>query len=173
MNAAAGEGCFVDTNLLLYSFDPADPVKHALARQWLAILWSNGAGRISWQVLNEFCANAERKLKVPSATVRESVESLVQWQPLGFHVGAVRRTWYWMDQAGLNYWDGMILAAAESLGCPWLLSEDFQPGRKYGTVQVVDPFQTDPRNFFRGEVFSGARYSNPGTPFTRRESARE
>lgn len=145
---AAGDGCFVDTNLLLYSFDPADRVKHAVAQRWLAMLWSSKEGRISWQVLNEFYANAERKLKVPSVTARNSVESLVEWAPLGFHIGLMRRAWHWMDQAGVTYWDGLILAAAESLGCRWLLSEDFQDGRKYGAIQVVNPFRTDPEQFF-------------------------
>ena len=145
--SAAGDGCFVDTNLLLYSFDPADPAKHALARRWMAMLWSSGIGRISWQVLNEFYANAERKLRVPSVIARKSVEGLVQWQPLGFEIGSMRRAWHWMDQAGMTYWDGLILAAAESLGCRWLLSEDFQHGRRYGSVQVINPFQTDPQQF--------------------------
>jgi len=30
-------------------------------------LWASGAGRISWQVLNEFYFNAVRKLGVPTS----------------------------------------------------------------------------------------------------------
>ena len=33
----AGDSCFVNTNLLLYAFDPADAVKHKVARQCCTI----------------------------------------------------------------------------------------------------------------------------------------
>jgi hypothetical protein len=48
---------FVDTNVLLYSGDPADAVKQRAAHQWLSALWEQGAGRLSWQVLHEFYVN--------------------------------------------------------------------------------------------------------------------
>jgi len=53
-----------------------------------------------------------------------------------------------MDRAGISYWDSLILAASESLQCRWLLSEDFQAGRTYGSVEVVNPFETDAHSFF-------------------------
>ena len=46
--------CFVDTNVLLYSLDPRDPIKKARSKEWLEYLWQFGAGRLSWQVLHEF-----------------------------------------------------------------------------------------------------------------------
>jgi len=146
---AAGDTCFVDTNLLLYAFDPVDAGKHEVAKQWMELLWSSNSGRISWQVLNEFYANAERKLRLPAPAARKTVEELAEWQPVGFQMSSILRAWHWMDQAGLSYWDGLILAAAEHLGCRWLLSEDFQADRKYGSVQVVNPFRTDPSDFFQ------------------------
>jgi len=149
---AAGDSCFVDTNLLLYAFDPGDTVKHRVAKLWLELLWSSNSGRISWQVLNEFYANAERKLKLPTLAARGAVEDLAEWQPMGFHMSSLLRAWYWMDDAGVSYWDSLILASAESLGCRWLLSEDFQHGRQYGSVQVVNPFRTDPAELFGPRV---------------------
>ena len=50
------------------------------------------------------------------------------------------------DRAGVSYWDALILASAEGQGCHGLLSEDFQPGREYGPVRVVNPFVTDPQS---------------------------
>ena len=44
-------------------------------------------------------------------------------------------------QHQLQIWDGIILAAAASAGCPlMLLSEDFQHGFAWGGVTVVNPF---------------------------------
>jgi len=37
-----GGSCFVDTNLLLYSFDSREPVKREKAREWIDHLWRTG-----------------------------------------------------------------------------------------------------------------------------------
>ena len=140
---------FVDTNLLLYALDSKAPPKQHLASVWLDTLWKHEAGRVSWQVLHEFYVNATGKLGAPAATSRRIVEWYGEWQPIGFSIALVRRAWYWTDHAGLSYWDALILAAAERCGGPWLLSEDFQMGRKYGVVQIVNPFLAEPDRWFR------------------------
>ncbi len=45
---------FVDTNVLIYALDEADPKKQEAARVWRADLWKSRRGRISYQVLQEF-----------------------------------------------------------------------------------------------------------------------
>ena len=145
--SAAAERFFGDTNVLLYSVDPAGGGKRELAQQWADALWTSDAGRISWQVLNEFYANAVRKLRAPVQGVRTTVETLAQWQPTGFGLGALQRAWYWADKAGIPYWDSLIVASAEAAGCANLLSEDFQTGRKFGEVTVVNPFRAGPGEF--------------------------
>jgi predicted nucleic acid-binding protein len=146
MNAAA-DRFFVDTNVLLYSIDATDTAKHVRARQWMDALWKTDSGCLSWQVLNEFYWNAVGKLKAPAVRVRENVETLVLWQSVDFGLGLLHRAWYWSDRGGVAYWDSLILAAAESTGCKYLLSEDFQAGRKFGDLTVVNPFLTRPEDF--------------------------
>ena len=41
---------------------------------------------------------------------------------------------------GLSYWDGAIIAAAESLGASILYTEDLNHGQHYGSVQAINPF---------------------------------
>ena len=146
MNAAA-ERFFVDTNVLLYSVDPAGGNKRELAQRWADALWTSGAGRISWQVLNEFYVHAVRKVRAPAGDVRTMVEAFAQWQPTGFGLGVVQRAWYWADKTGVHYWDSLIVASAEAAGCAYLLSEDFQAGRKFDALTVVNPFRTGPEEF--------------------------
>jgi len=138
------DSTFVDINVLLYSFDARETVKCAQARRWLDYLWRTGEGRMSWQVLHEFYANAIRKLRVPPIEVREAVSLFSRWRPGGINFAVVERGWYWMDQAQLSYWDSLILASAERLGCAILLSEDFQGGRNYEGVRVINPFEQSP-----------------------------
>jgi predicted nucleic acid-binding protein len=143
---------FVDTNLLLYSVDRTDAAKYKAARSWMTALWTHGAGSLSWQVLHEFYANAVRKLGLETGKARATVESLAFWRPAEPDLHIIRRSWHWMDAAQLSYWDGMIVAAAEQAGCPWLLSEDFQPGRKFGSVTVVHPFRAQPDDYGLGVI---------------------
>ena len=109
--------------------------------------WATASGRLSWQVLNEFYAHATRELQVPAPGVRQIVQQLSYWQPVRFGLGLVQRAWHWSDQAGVPYWDSLILAAAEVSGCACLLSEDFQAGRTFSGLMVVNPFDSRPEEF--------------------------
>ena len=40
----------------------------------------------------------------------------------------------------INYWDALLVAAAESAGCTELYSEDLNAGQSYSGVRVVNPF---------------------------------
>jgi predicted nucleic acid-binding protein len=42
------------------------------------------------------------------------------------------------------FWDALILAAAKSLSCRFLLTEDLQAGQDFEGVLVVNPFVSDP-----------------------------
>jgi hypothetical protein len=41
---SAGDGFFVDSNVLLYSVDPVDSARRIRAIEWLEALWMAGAG---------------------------------------------------------------------------------------------------------------------------------
>lgn len=143
----AGDGFFVDSNLLLYYIDPVDAAKRARATEWLEALWTAGSGRLSWQVLHEFYWNAVKKMRMEPASAREIVGDLSHWKPVDTSMGLVQQAWGWMDAAQLTYWDALILAAAQRSGARYLLSEDFQGGREYDDVKVLNPFDHSPADF--------------------------
>lgn len=138
---------FVDSNLLLYYVDPADPQKQARAMEWLDYLWMTGAGRLSWQVLHEFYWNAVRKMRLEPVRGRELVQDLTNWRPVDSSLGLVQQAWFWIDSAQLSYWDALIVAAAQRSGAQYLLSEDFQPHRWFENIQVLNPFDHSPADF--------------------------
>jgi predicted nucleic acid-binding protein len=138
---------FVDTNLLVYAVDSSEPRKCLAAGNWVDALWSTNSAALSWQVIQEFYANASRKLRMPESQARRLAVNYLQWNPLDMNRDLIERAWYWQDQSQISYWDGLIVAAAEELECPWLLSEDFQTGRKFGNLTVVNPFLKHPQEF--------------------------
>jgi predicted nucleic acid-binding protein len=138
---------FTDTNVLLYGHDQRNAAKRRAAQDWIGLLWERGAGRLSWQVLNEFYANAIGRIGAPARVARRTAEAYSSWNPAGFGLGMLHRAWYWMDKAGVPYWDSLIIAAAETMNCAYLLSEDFQAGREFGDITVVNPFRSTPEEF--------------------------
>lgn len=137
---------FVDTNVFVYARDRTDEWKNRRALEWLAALWDQRAGRLSWQVLQEYYVSATRKLDPPRAAsdAREDVTSLVTWQPIPLDLSTVDAAWAIEDRYGLSWWDALIVAAAEAGGCTHLLTEDLQDGQALGSVTVVDPFAHSP-----------------------------
>jgi predicted nucleic acid-binding protein len=138
---------FVDSNLALYYVDPIDAKKRALATEWLNHLWMAGAGRLSWQVLHEFYWNAVRKMRLNPEDARKVVEDLWHWRPVDSSLALVQQAWEWVDATQVSYWDALIVAAAHRSGARYLLSEDFQAGRRFGEVEVLNPFEHSPREF--------------------------
>lgn len=143
----AADRFFFDTNVLLYGLSANEPAKQRAAREWISVLWGVEGGRISWQVIHEFYSNAVHKLGVPPKVAREAVEQWAEWNPQTPNLPAIQRAWHWCDTAQIHFWDALIVAAAEQSDCRWLLSEDFQAGRRFGTVTVVNPFLRQPSEF--------------------------
>lgn len=133
---------FVDTNVLIYSEDRADPAKQAAARSWLEVLWARRIGRLSTQVLNEMYVNVTRKITppMPVPEARQAVRRFVEWKPWPIDGETLERAWSIESRYGLHYWDSLVLAAAQACGCAILLSEDLAHEQRYGDVQVINPF---------------------------------
>lgn len=136
---------FVDTNVLLYSFDTSAGVKHDRALALFGNLWRVGNGCISVQVLQEFYVNATRKLSTPleQATAERIIVSLSRWEVHAPTAEDVLSAIALHAQVQLSFWDAMILTSASKLGCTVLYSEDLNAGQHIAGVQVVNPFEGD------------------------------
>lgn len=133
---------FVDTNVLLYAYDPAAGARHKAAVALLDRLWDEQAGALSVQVLQEFFVNVTRKVAVPlppeQATAR--LRSLARWRvhsPLADDVIAAAT---WSARHQLSFWDAMVVRSAAELRCATLWSEDLNDGQAIEGVQVRNPF---------------------------------
>lgn len=137
---------FVDTNVLLYAEDKAHADKHRAARGWLRALWLRRCGRVSNQVLNEFYANATRKLKpaMPAGDARAEVRRYQRWNPWLCDQATVEGAWAVESRFKLSWWDALIVAAAQQQGCSLLLSEDLQHEQTIDGVRILNPFLVGP-----------------------------
>lgn len=140
---------FVDTNLLVYSRDASEPEKQQKAMQWMTRLWHDKSGRLSFQVLQEFYITVTHKLDpgLPTDIARTDVRSLMSWQPLAASATVMERAWTIQDRYGLSWWDALIVSAAQTADCRYLLTEDLQEQQDLGNVQVINPFHSSPEMF--------------------------
>ena len=137
---------FVDSNIFLYAVDDADPPKQRVARDWRAELWKSRLGRVSFQVLNEFYVNAVRLKPGVSDEARAEVRDLLSWNPVLADAALIERGWKVQDRYRLSCWDSLIVAAAKTASCGFLLTEDLQDGQKLDGVEVVNPFLRGPES---------------------------
>ncbi len=137
---------FVDTNVLLYCEDGADPGKQQRAVDWMRVLWTRRCGRLSSQVLGEFYTNATRKLRPPmqAGDARAEVRRYQRWQPWLLDHPTVETAWAIESRYQLSYWDALIVSAAQQQGCEWLLTEDLQHNQQIDGVRVINPFVLGP-----------------------------
>ena len=136
----------VDTKVLVYRFDPRFQEKQARATRLLETAVQPGSLSLPHQALLEFVAATTRPLPgigplLSPDEAREEVESmLLTFDVLYPDAALVRTALRGMAAYGLSWFDAHLWAYAEHFGCPILYSEDFQHGRVYGSVRVVNPF---------------------------------
>jgi predicted nucleic acid-binding protein len=126
---------FFDTNVIIYTI--TDDPRGDAAR----ICLSDG-GVVSAQVLNEFVRVARKKLRLDWAIIETALDELralvdeVRPVALSTHEFALS----FAKRDGIDIYDALILAAAIEAGCATLFSEDFQHGRRFGELTIVNPF---------------------------------
>ena len=133
---------FLDSNVLVYAYDPTQEVKWKRARTLLEDLGPSREGIISVQVLQEFFRVVTQKVPLP-LSIREAraiVEDLAKWpchRPESADVlGAIDLR----EELKISFWDAMIVHSARQMGCSVLWTEDLNDGQRYAGVLVRDPF---------------------------------
>lgn len=137
----------VDTNVLVYRYDPRSPAKQQKAVELLREGIVSGELLVPHQAIVEFVAATTRPiaggapLLAPHEARREAEELLSQFEVLYPTDGLLRTALRGAAAYQLSWWDAHLWAYAEHYGLEELWTEDFQDGRLYGTVRAVNPFR--------------------------------
>ncbi len=132
---------FVDTNVLLYAV--SNLPREAGKRRSAIDLLNESDLALSVQVLQEFYYQATRPSRPAALTHDQALRFIeavarfpVQETTLEvFHAGLSVS-----HRFGLSYWDGAILAAARTIGCEEVYSEDLGEEQDYDGLRVINPF---------------------------------
>jgi len=132
---------FLDTNVFVYAVSEQDLRKQKIARDLIRhALETNHDGCTSMQALQEFTNVVIKKQLCP----REAIED---WYPFIYALVATEitsdmiRNAIWIQfEYDIQYYDALMIAAAEKLGCHEILTEDLNPGQIYRGMIAVNPF---------------------------------
>jgi predicted nucleic acid-binding protein len=136
----------VDTNILVYCYDPGAPFKREAARDLLRAGAAKGELRIPHQAMVEFVNVVTRKRGgkdslLPHEEAWRQAEEYLKGFPILYPSESVfRKALVGMAAYKFSWYDAHLWAYADYYGIPEILSEDFQHGRWYGTVRVRNPF---------------------------------
>ncbi|MGH7278619.1 MAG: PIN domain-containing protein [Candidatus Rokuibacteriota bacterium] len=133
----------IDSNVLVYTVDPASRDKQAHAAHLLDVLEPVGRGVLSTQVLGEFFRVATEKLAHPLTALEAclALERLAStWPVLSITPPVVLEAARGVRNHRMAYWDAQIWATARLNQVEIVLSEDFQDGGVLDGVRFMNPF---------------------------------
>ncbi len=136
----------VDTNILAYRCDPRDPAKREAAHIVLRRGGASGELRIAHQSLVEFVSSVTRSrgVELPlmnrEDATRQAELFMAEFAVVYPNEHVFRTALRGMAAYQLSWFDAHLWAYAEHYGFPEILSEDFEHGRMYGTVRILNPF---------------------------------
>jgi predicted nucleic acid-binding protein len=136
----------IDTNVLVYFYDPNTPDKQKQAELVLNRLQQTGMGCLSVQNLAEFIRVGIRKLD-PPLTAKEAFEQAAMlaeaWPVFNLTPMIILEAVRGVRDHALAYYDAQIWASARLNQIPIVFSEDFQDGLTLEGVRFINPFGDD------------------------------
>ena len=131
---------FFDTNVLVYAYDRADARKREAARTLIEETIAKDEFTVSTQVLAEFYSTAMRRKIMGAVEARALVRQWSDSHPVPQTAELVARGIALQQEHSLNIWDALIVEAAREARCDILYTEDLQHGRRFGELEIVNPF---------------------------------
>jgi predicted nucleic acid-binding protein len=135
----------VDTNVLVYAYNPTDGDRRDRAIEVLEFLGIRQLGSLSAQILGEFFVTVTRKIPIPmtEAEAEHSVTNYARsWITYDLTKSIVLEAVRGLQRHRLSYWDSLIWATAKLNDVPNVLSEDFNDGALLEGVRFLNPFTT-------------------------------
>jgi len=135
---------FLDTNILVYTFEERASEKRARARQLVTEALETRRGIISYQVVQEFLNVATRKFAKPMSVSDAQLYLARILMPLCevFPDAALySQALSISGEMGIGFYDALIVSSAIGAGAAILWSEDLQHGRRIRSLEIRDPFR--------------------------------
>jgi len=95
---------------------------------------------LSTQVLQAYCNVAFKKLKLPAQHVRAQLDLYEQFEVGDVTPVVIRASLDLHQTHSLAFYDALIMASAQMVGCSVLFSEELNAGETMAGVRIINPF---------------------------------
>jgi predicted nucleic acid-binding protein len=142
LKALAVEKAFFDSNVLIYAFSGGNSLHCGIALDLVDQHSTAGTLVISVQVMMEtYNVLTRKKAQLPS-DVLTTLRILASNEVVAPNADVALLALHLCANHQLSTWDSLIVQAALEADCRVLYSEDLQAGRRFGPLEVVNPFTT-------------------------------
>ena len=131
---------FFDTNVVVYAYDRNAGLKRDRAKALIEANVRAGTLVLSTQVMIESYNALQRAALLKREAALAIVEALADEHVVTTDADLVLRAIRLAQRHQLSHWDGLVVQAALDAGCGTLYSEDMQAGRRFGDLEIVNPF---------------------------------
>jgi len=134
----------VDTNVLIYAFDPRDPAKKRRAESLIRTLSDANCLVISTQVLNEFCSvllRGKTGRAMNETQLSDFIDEMMAIAEVVQLTPPITKLALQATQVhAFSFWDALVWATAKTNQIPIVYTEDFSHDRVIEGVRIVNPF---------------------------------
>jgi len=131
---------FIDTNVLVYALDKAEPEKQKKARELLRKTESDRLGVISTQVLQEYYVVATQKMKVEPELAKRIISSLSKFEVVVINQPIIEKAIDISISNKITFWDALIVSSAAAARCRIIWTEDLNHGQSINKIKIENPF---------------------------------
>lgn len=132
---------FIDTNVFIYAASDQDLRKQDIALELIHHAISvNHDAAISMQVVSEFTNTMVGKLKASPQLVAEWYSYMNPLLVSEVTREMLRNAMDIQAEYHIQYYDAVIIAAAEKYGCQEIITEDLNNGQLYRGMVAINPF---------------------------------
>jgi predicted nucleic acid-binding protein len=131
---------FIDSNVLIYAEAKDAPHKQKAALALLKRLHQNALGVISTQVLQEYCNVALKKLRLPTAHIRQQLAMHQQFEVVQITPPLIHKALDLNQLRSVSFYDALVVSAAAASSCELLYTEDMNADEIVEGVTLINPF---------------------------------
>ena len=134
---------FLDTNILVYTFDDGAPTKQRRAQELVEQALRSHEGVVSTQVVQEFLNVATTKFSAPltfSDAQQYLHDVLAPLCTVFPSIDLFRNALALQQETRFSFYDSLIIGGALQAGCDALYSEDFQHNQQIRGLRILNPF---------------------------------
>jgi predicted nucleic acid-binding protein len=132
---------FLDTNILIYQMDSRDALKQRKCRDLVRGLVLKHEAVISTQILQEFYVACTTKLKIKPILVKGMMHGFENMEVVAVGPDLINEAVDTSIQYHISFWDSLVIVAAESAKCQFLITEDLNEGQVIRSVKIQNPMK--------------------------------